>query len=66
MPQSNSIGNKETLLILALLVFLPLLVMLMLVVHFSGGVFAYTLDDPYIHLALAEIFRVVVASTVKS
>lgn len=39
---------------LGLIVFLPLLLMLLQGLKFSGGVFSYTLDDPYIHLALAK------------
>ena len=55
MLSTKSIGYyKETLIFFTLLVFLPLTVMLLLVMKSSGGVFTYTLDDPYIHLALAR------------
>ena len=39
---------------LALIVFLPLLLILLQGLKLSSGVFSYTLDDPYIHLALAK------------
>ncbi|MGD0961023.1 MAG: hypothetical protein ABSB19_14555 [Methylomonas sp.] len=54
MPKTDAIRFNETLISLTLLVFLPLILMLLLVLYSSGGAFAYTLDDPYIHLALAK------------
>ncbi len=54
MPLTIYIDYKEKLITLTLLVFLPLVVMLLLIFNYSDGEFTYTLDDPYIHLALAK------------
>jgi hypothetical protein len=41
-------------LISAVLVVVPLVTLLLLVLRITNGTFTYTLDDPYIHLALAR------------
>ena len=57
MLANNSIRYNEILIILITLVFIPFALMLQLAVSYSDGSFIYTLDDPYIHLALAKNIR---------
>lgn len=47
-------NNKEFYLFQFALAVVPVTILLTLLLWTSGGVFTYTLDDPYIHLALAK------------
>jgi len=54
MTQSYSVGYKELLIVITLLVLFPMALILPLIINYTGGIFTYSLDDPYIHLALAK------------
>jgi hypothetical protein len=54
MLTTESVNYKQTFILLALVVFLPFIFLLLLIIWNTAGEFTYTLDDPYIHLALAK------------
>jgi hypothetical protein len=53
-PRSQSVETSTRLWLIAAVALLPLAVLLWAVMSRTDGQFTYTLDDPYIHLALAR------------